>query len=70
MAIDKGCKYALYTVSGEGVYKTFKHESGVHKVQRVPETEKMGRLHSSTCTVVIMPVAPSDFKIDMSDVTI
>lgn len=55
MAIGKGCKYANYLIEGEAVYSYFKHESGVHKVQRVPETEKAGRLHSSTCVVLVMP---------------
>ena len=40
MAIGKGCKYANFTIDGEGAYRQLKHESGVHKVQRVPETEK------------------------------
>ena len=64
MAIGKGCKYALYTLEGENIYKYLKHESGVHKVQRVPETEKAGRIHSSTCVVLVTPNAPRDFKID------
>ena len=57
-------------VEGEGVYEAMRFESGVHKVQRVPETEKQGRLHSSTCVVVVMPQVPKDFKIDMKDVVI
>jgi peptide chain release factor 1 len=55
MAIGKGCKYGSYVIDGENVYKILKHESGVHKVQRVPETEKAGRIHSSTCVVLVMP---------------
>lgn len=55
MAIGKGVKYASYIVEGESIFKFLKHESGVHKVQRVPETEKAGRIHSSTCVVLIMP---------------
>ena len=70
MAIDKGCKYALYTAEGENIYKYLKHESGVHKVQRVPETEKAGRIHSSTCVVLITPSVPRDFKIEPKDITI
>jgi peptide chain release factor 1 len=46
----------------------FKHESGVHKVQRVPETEKAGRLHSSTAIVLVMPDVPREFTLDMKDV--
>lgn len=70
MAIGKGCKYANYLIEGEAVYSYFKHESGVHKVQRVPETEKAGRLHSSTCVVLVMPQVPRDFKIDQKDIII
>ena len=70
MAIGKGCKYASYVVDGENVYKYLKHESGVHKVQRVPETEKAGRIHSSTCVVLVMPQVPRDFTIDPKDITI
>jgi peptide chain release factor 1 len=55
MAIGKGVKYASYIVEGENIFKHLKYESGVHKVQRVPETEKAGRIHSSTCVVLIMP---------------
>jgi len=55
MAIGKGCKYISMIVDGEKCYKMFKHESGTHKVQRVPETEKSGRIHSSTCVVLVMP---------------
>lgn len=70
MAIGKGCKYAYCLVEGENVYSFLRHESGVHKVQRVPETEKQGRIHSSTCIVVVMPKVPRDFKIDPKDITI
>ena len=42
----------------------------MHKVQRVPETEKQGRIHSSTCVVVVMPKVPNDFKIDPKDITV
>ena len=70
MAIQKGCKYANVLIEGEEVYSFLKHESGVHKVQRVPETEAKGRLHSSTCVVLVMPQVPRDFKIDSKDITI
>lgn len=52
------------------VYGTLKHEIGVHKVQRVPETEKQGRLHSSTAVVIVMPIIPKTFKIDQKDIKI
>jgi peptide chain release factor 1 len=61
MAIGKGCKYANCLIEGDAVYSYLKHESGVHKVQRVPATEKLGRIHSSTCVVLVMPQVPRDF---------
>lgn len=64
MSINKGCKLGILSVMGEGVYKRMKAESGVHKVIRVPETEKAGRLHSSTISVVVLPVIPLDFNLD------
>ena len=70
MAIGKGCKYAAYLVDGENSYRYLKFESGVHKVQRVPETESKGRIHSSTCTVLVMPQVPKEFTIDPKDITI
>ena len=59
-------------ISGEGAYSRFKFESGVHRVQRVPETETQGRIHTSTATVAVLPEAqevdvqinPSDLQID------
>ena len=59
-------------INGEGAYSRFKYESGVHRVQRVPETESQGRVHTSTTTVAVLPEAedveleinPSDLKID------
>jgi len=54
--------------SGIGPYGTFKYESGVHRVQRVPETEKSGRVHTSTITVAVMPeIEEKDFQIDPKD---
>ena len=50
------------------MYAHLKHESGVHKVQRVPETETKGRLHSSTAIVIIMPEVPKDFDLNLNDV--
>ena len=52
------------------MYKHLKQESGVHKVQRVPETEKVGRIHSSTAIVIVMPEVPNEFKLDMKEVRI
>ncbi|CDW72772.1 peptide chain release factor 1 [Stylonychia lemnae] len=70
IAIGKGCKHALCKIIGEDAYKYFKFEAGVHKVQRVPETEKMGRMHSSTVTLVVMPEVPREFHIDEKDIRI
>ena len=63
-----GFKEVVFMVSGQGVYSRMKYESGVHRVQRVPETESGGRIHTSTCTVAIMPEAEEiDFHLDMND---
>ena len=63
-----GMKYVSFMVSGQGAYSVLKYESGVHRVQRVPETESGGRIHTSTCTVAIMPEAEDvDVEIDMND---
>ncbi len=64
----------IFSVEGDRVYSRLKYESGVHRVQRVPETEKSGRVHTSTVTVVVMPEAeevdlvidPKDLKIEAS----
>jgi peptide chain release factor 1 len=53
----KGIKQAVLYVQGEGVYSWLRHEGGVHRVQRVPETEGSGRIHTSTVTVAVMPEA-------------
>ncbi|MEX1000998.1 MAG: peptide chain release factor 1 [Crocinitomicaceae bacterium] len=64
-----GYKEISMEVSGEEVYGTMKFESGVHRVQRVPETESQGRVHTSAITVAVMPEAEDvDFNLDMSDV--
>ena len=68
MTINKGCKKGVLLVKGEDVYKHLKHESGVHKVQRVPETEKAGRIHSSTAVVLVVPEVPREFTMDMKDI--
>ena len=52
-----GFKEVTFMIKGEGAYSRLKYESGVHRVQRVPETESGGRIHTSTCTVAIMPEA-------------
>jgi peptide chain release factor 1 len=52
-----GFKEVIFAVTGEDVYKRLKHESGVHRVQRVPATEAQGRIHTSTATVAVMPEA-------------
>ncbi|MDD3221959.1 MAG: peptide chain release factor 1 [Lachnospiraceae bacterium] len=66
-----GFKEAVFMISGNGVYSRLKFESGVHRVQRVPETESGGRIHTSTVTVAIMPEAEEvDVQLDMNDVRI
>lgn len=64
-----GYREIQFEVSGEEVYGTLKFESGVHRVQRVPDTESQGRVHTSAITVAVMPEAEDiDFNLDMSDV--
>lgn len=64
-----GYKEISMNVEGEGVYGGMKFESGVHRVQRVPETESQGRVHTSAITVAVLPEAEEvDFKLNMSDV--
>ena len=66
-----GLKEGVMRVEGDGVYRALKWESGVHRVQRVPETESQGRVHTSTVTVAILPeVEEVDFKIDDKDLRI
>jgi peptide chain release factor 1 len=65
----KGYKEISLNVTGEGVYGTLKFESGVHRVQRVPETESQGRVHTSAITVAVMPEAEEvDIDLNMTDV--
>jgi peptide chain release factor 1 len=68
-----GYKEVVFAVKGHAAYKQFKHESGVHRVQRVPVTESQGRVHTSTATVAVLPqvdeevdveINPSDLQID------
>jgi peptide chain release factor 1 len=64
-----GFKEIIFEIIGKGAYSKFKYESGVHRVQRVPETEKSGRVHTSTVTVAVMPeIEEVDFKIDPKDI--
>ena len=66
-----GVKEAIFSVDGDGAYSRLKYESGVHRVQRVPETETQGRIHTSTATVAVMPQAEEvDFALDMKDLRI
>ncbi|MBJ6752769.1 MULTISPECIES: peptide chain release factor 1 [Geomonas] len=68
-----GFKEVIALVEGDGVFAKLKYESGTHRVQRVPETEAQGRIHTSACTVAVMPEAedididinPADLKIDV-----
>ena len=66
-----GVKEAVLLIEGKGAYSRFKHESGVHRVQRVPTTEASGRIHTSTVTVAVMPeVEEVDVQIDPKDLKI
>jgi len=68
----KGYKEVIVLIKGKGAYSTLKYESGVHRVQRVPVTEASGRIHTSTCTVAVLPeadevevrISPEDLKIE------
>ena len=63
-----GFKELTFMINGQGAYSKLKYESGVHRVQRVPETESGGRIHTSTATVAVMPEAEEvDVQIDMND---
>ena len=66
-----GFKEVCFMISGHGAYSRLKYESGVHRVQRVPETESGGRIHTSTVTVAVLPEADEvDVELDMNDVRI
>jgi len=66
-----GFKEVIFEINGSGVYGKMKYESGVHRVQRVPETEKNGRVHTSTVTVAVLPEAEEiDLKIEEKDLRI
>jgi peptide chain release factor 1 len=71
---DQGYKSLTAEVRGEGCYEALKHESGVHRVQRIPKTEKAGRVHTSTASVAILPIvearevniSPNDLEVTFS----
>ncbi len=68
-----GYKEVIFMIKGKGAYSRLKYESGVHRVQRVPETESSGRIHTSTVTVAVLPeaedidieIAPSELRVDV-----
>jgi peptide chain release factor 1 len=67
-----GIKEIIFELKGEGVWNYMKYEAGVHRIQRIPETEKSGRIHTSTATVAVLPkpetsefrIRPEDIKVD------
>ena len=71
--LDVGDGHYTFAVKGEGAYSVFKYEGGTHRVQRVPQTESQGRIHTSTATVAVLPevgdvevhIDPSDLEIDV-----
>lgn len=66
-----GYKEVIFMIKGKGAYSRLKYESGVHRVQRVPETESSGRIHTSTATVAVLPEAEDiDIEINQSDLRI
>lgn len=66
-----GMKEAIVNIDGRGAYARLKYESGVHRVQRVPETESQGRIHTSTVTVAVLPEAEEvDVRLDEKDVRV
>jgi peptide chain release factor 1 len=66
-----GLKEGTFAIKGDGAYSVFKYEGGTHRVQRVPETESQGRIHTSTATVAVMPEAEDvDVSIDDSDLKV
>ncbi len=60
-----GYKEIVFAVKGHSPYRHFKHESGVHRVQRVPVTEAQGRVHTSTATVAVLPQVDDDFQVEI-----
>lgn len=63
--LDEG----ILRIKGENVYEMFKNETGVHRVQRIPKTEKRGRIHTSTATVVVLPeVSENEIRVNQNDI--
>ena len=66
-----GYKEIIFSITGKNVYRDMKYEMGVHRVQRTPETEKAGRIHTSTASVAVLPeIEETEFKIDPKDLRI
>jgi peptide chain release factor 1 len=66
-----GFKEIIFQINGQDVFKRLKYESGVHRVQRVPATEAQGRIHTSTCTVAVLPEAEEvDVEIKPDDIVV
>src|SRR5258705_2491889 len=66
-----GFKEIVFSVTGEGAYGQLKYESGVHRVQRVPETETQGRVHTSAASIVVLPEAEDvDVEINPADIEV
>jgi peptide chain release factor 1 len=69
--LEVGDGHFTFAVKGQGAYSVFKYEGGTHRVQRVPETESQGRIHTSTATVAVLPEADEvDLKIDPGDLQV
>jgi peptide chain release factor 1 len=69
--IEIGAGHFTFAVKGQGAYSVFKYEGGTHRVQRVPETESQGRIHTSTATVAVLPEAEDvDVQIDPNDLQV
>lgn len=68
---DQGYKSLTAEIRGEGCYEALKHESGVHRVQRIPKTEKAGRVHTSTASVAILPIVEArDVSVNLGDLEV
>jgi peptide chain release factor 1 len=68
---DQGYKSLTAEIAGEGCYEALKHESGVHRVQRIPKTEKAGRVHTSTASVAILPIVEArEVNINQGDLEV
>lgn len=68
---DQGYKSLTAEIKGEGCYEALKHESGVHRVQRIPKTEKAGRVHTSTASVAILPIVEArDVSVNLGDLEV